>query len=131
MRGGFGRAGRYRHKKSSLIRNKEFVNMHYVGKKGFTSVPQIRKRTGRAVNLGQLTSIIDRLINEKKAQLDGQKVILDLKQLGFTRLLGGGSISRPIRVTVDHCSESALKKIKEAGGEALLPPAAPTATPAK
>lgn len=126
MRGGFGRAGRYRHKKSSLIRNKEFVNMHYVGKKGFTSVPQRTKREGRALNLAQLSSVIDRLINEKKARLDGQKVVLDLKQLGFTRLLGGGSISRPIRVTVDHCSESALEKIKEAGGEAILPTTVPT-----
>jgi len=102
--------------------------MHYVGKKGFTSVPQRTKRTGRAVNLGQLSSMIEKLIGEKKVQLDGQKVVLDLKQLGFTRLLGGGSISRPIRVTVDHCSESALEKIKEAGGETILPPAPTSAT---
>jgi large subunit ribosomal protein L15 len=66
--------------------------------------------------------MIERLIHEKKAQLEGEKVVLDLKQLGFTRLLGGGSISRPLRVTVDHCSESALEKIKEAGGEAIVSP---------
>jgi large subunit ribosomal protein L15 len=131
MRGGSGQAGRYRHKKSSLIRNKEFVNLHYVGKKGFTSVPQRTKREGRALNLGQLSSMIDRLINEKKAQLDGQKIVLDLKRLGFTKLLGGGSFTRPIRVTVDHCSESALEKIKEAGGEVILPPAVSTIATAK
>jgi len=131
MRGGVGRAGRYRHKKSSLIRNKEFVNMHYVGKKGFTSVPQRMKREGRALNLSQLSNIIDRLIDEKKAQLDGQRVVLDLRQFGFTRLLGGGSISRAVRVTVDHCSESALEKIKDAGGEAILPTLAPSTSATK
>jgi large subunit ribosomal protein L15 len=129
MRGGFGQAGRYRHKKSQLIRNKEFVHMHYVGKKGFTSVPQKTKREGRALNLGQLSSVIDRLVNEKKAEMDGKKVVLNLNQIGFQRLLGGGSISRPIRVTVDHCSKSALEKIKESGGEAILPTPAPAPTP--
>jgi large subunit ribosomal protein L15 len=95
--------------------------MHYVGKKGFISVQQIKKREGRALNIGQLAGMIDKLIGEKKVQLDGQKVVVDLKPLGFTRLLGGGSISRPLRVTVDHCSASALEKIREAGGEAILP----------
>lgn len=104
------------------------MHKHYAGKKGFTSVPQIRKKTGEAVNLRQLTGMLDRLVDEKKAQLEGKKVILDLKAIGFTKLLGGGSISRPIRVTVDHCSANAIEKIKEAGGEAILPNPTPTET---
>jgi len=119
MRGGFGNAGRYRHKKSRLIRNKEFVHMHYVGKKGFISIPQ-RQREGKALNLRQLSAMVDRLVLEKKAQIEDQKVTIDLGQLGFKKLLGTGSISRAVRVRVDQCSESALKKLKEAGGEALL-----------
>jgi large subunit ribosomal protein L15 len=119
MRGGFGNAGRYRHKKSRLIRNKEFVHMHYVGKKGFISIPQ-KQRERKALNLGQLSAMVDRLVSEKKAQIEDQKVSIDLGQLGFKKLLGMGSISRAVRVRVDQCSESALKKLKEAGGEALL-----------
>jgi large subunit ribosomal protein L15 len=119
MRGGFGNAGRYRHKKSRLIRNKEFVHMHYVGKKGFISIPQ-KQREGKALNLGQLSAMVERLVSEKKAQVEDQKVSIDLGQLGFKKLLGMGSISRAVRVKVDQCSESALKKLKEAGGEALL-----------
>ena len=119
MRGGFGNAGRYRHKKSRLIRNKEFVHMHYVGKKGFISIPQ-RQREGKALNLRQLSAMVDRLVLEKRAQIEDQKVTIDLGQLGFKKLLGTGSISRAVRVRVDQCSESALKKLKEAGGEALL-----------
>ena len=119
MRGGFGDSGRYRHKKSRLIRDKEFVNMHYVGKKGFTSIPQ-KKRQGKTLNLSQLSAIVRRLVSEKKAQMEDQKVTVDLRQLGFKKLLGMGSISQAVRVKVDQCSESALKKLKEAGGDALL-----------
>jgi large subunit ribosomal protein L15 len=119
MRGGFGDSGRYRHKKSRLIRNKEFVHMHYLGKKGFISVNQ-RQKQGKVLNLGQLSAMVDKLVSEKRAQMEDQKVAVDLGQLGFRKLLGGGSISRAVRVKVGLCSESALKKLKEAGGEALV-----------
>lgn len=119
MRGGFGNAGRYRHKRSRLIRNKEFVEMHYVGKKGFISVAQ-RQREGKALNLKQLSAMVDKLVSEKKAQIEDQKVSVDLGQLGFKKLLGMGSISQAVRVKIDQCSESALKKLKDAGGDAVL-----------
>ena len=119
MQGGFGRAGRYRHKRSRLIRTKEFFQMHYAGKKGFTSIAG-KKRAKKTLNLWELSEMIDRLVAEKKAQLEGQRVIVDLGELGFGKLLGAGSISKAVQVKVDECSESALKKIKEAGGDAVL-----------
>ena len=97
--------------------------MHYVGKKGFMSVQQKRAH-GKALNIRQLSAMVDKLVSEKKAQIEDQKVSLDLSQLGFRKLLGAGSISRAVRVKIDQCSESALKKLKEAGGEALLSSAA-------
>jgi len=100
------------------------VNMHYVGKKGFTSVAQ-KKGEGKVLNVGQLSAMVDRLISEKKAQVEGQKVSVDLGELGFSKLLGSGSISKAIRVKIDRCSESALEKLKKAGGEAVLPSSAP------
>jgi ribosomal protein L15 len=131
MQGGFGRAGRYRHKRSRLIRTGEFRNLHYAGKKGFVSVAQ-KSPTGGTLNLWQLSAIADRLVSEKKAQLAGEKVIIDLKPLGIRKLLGAGSVSRALQVNVDECSEGALKKLKEAGGEAILKPepAKPEATKA-
>jgi ribosomal protein L15 len=92
--------------------------MHYKGKKGFTPVSASRK-PGRTLNLLQLSSLVDSLVAEKKAQLVGDKVVVDLKELGFSKLLGAGSISRPVQVKVDECSEGAAKKLKDAGGELL------------
>lgn len=93
--------------------------MHYKGKKGF--YPVSASHPTRALNLFQLSGLVDRLVAEKKAQLAGDKVVVDLKELGFSKLLGGGSISRPVQVKVDKCSEGAAKKLKEAGGEILNP----------
>ena len=70
------------------------------------------------MNLWQLSDMADKLVAEKKAQLSGEKVILDLKELGYTKVLGGGSVSRAIQVNVE-CSESAAKKLKGAGGEVV------------
>ena len=130
MRGGSGIAGRYRHKRSRLIRTGEYSNMHYAGKKGFTSIAEMRPR-GRTLNLWQLSELVDKLVAGKKAQPAGEKVVLDLKELGFKKLLGTGSISRAVQVKVDECSESALKKIREAGGEAVLATQATSSPPKK
>jgi large subunit ribosomal protein L15 len=118
MRGGSGITGRYRHKRSRLIRTGEFSNLHYAGKKGFNSLSNMRPH-GRTLNLWQLSNLADKLVAEKKTPA-GEKIVLDLKELGFKKLLGTGSISRPVQVKIDQCSEGALKKIREAGGEAVL-----------
>jgi large subunit ribosomal protein L15 len=90
--------------------------MHYKGKKGFTSV-SASKELGAVLNLFQLSSLVDGLVAENRAQLVGDRVVVDLKELGFRKLLGGGAISRAVQVKVDQCSEAAEKKLKEAGGE--------------
>lgn len=130
MRGGSGIAGRYRHKRSRLIRTGEYSNMHYAGKKGFTSLAGLRPR-GRTLNLWQLSELVDKLAAGKKAPAAGEKFVLDLKELGFKKLLGTGSISRAVQVKVDECSEGALKKLKEAGGEVVLAKQAISSPPKK
>ena len=102
-----------------MIRHKEFVHMKYVDKKGFMSIPQKQERK-QSINLIQLSNMLEKMIDEKKAQFENQVPLVDLEALGFSKLLGGGTISRAVRVKVTECSESALKKIKDAGGEAIL-----------
>ncbi len=123
MQGGAGISGRYRGKRSRLIRTGEFAHMHYKGKKGFTPV-SASKDPGRTLDLWQLSSLVDKLVAEKKTQTTGEKIVVDLKELGFRKLLGSGSISRPVQVKVDKCSEGAAKKLKEAGGELISATAA-------
>ena len=120
MRGGFGQAGRYRGKRSRLIRTKEFSEMKYAGKKGFISVAQKRGPAERAINLIQLMELVDTLTRENKIQMENNVPVIDLREVGYTKLLGTGSISQAVRVRVGRCSESALRKLKEAGGDAMI-----------
>ncbi|GFN40326.1 MAG: uL15 family ribosomal protein [Thaumarchaeota archaeon] len=53
-------------------------------------------------------------------QEDGKKII-DLKQLGYDKLLGGGEVKTGYTVKVSRFSASAQEKIKKAGGEVKLP----------
>ena len=117
MQGGAGRAGRYRGKRSRLIRTGEFFELHYAGKKGFISIEQ-RRHPGRSINLLQLSGLMENLTRENKLQKENNIPVIDLREFGYTKLLGGGTISQAVRVRVSACSESAVRKLKEAGGDA-------------
>ena len=54
-----------------------------------------------------------------KKQPKGTKISVNLTEMGFDKLLGEGKITLPISVRVSSCSQSAARKIKEAGGEIL------------
>ena len=92
--------------------------MHYAGKKGFISVAQ-KKSSEHSMNLLQLSNLIDKLTNEKKLQTENNVPFVNLQEFGYSKLLGGGTISQAVRVKVGSCSESALRKLKEAGGDAV------------
>jgi large subunit ribosomal protein L15 len=92
--------------------------MRYAGKKGFISVAQKQQRE-RALNLIQLTGIMAQLARENRLKAENNVPIVDLRELGYTKLLGRGSISQAVHVKVARCSEGALRKLKEAGGDAM------------
>jgi ribosomal protein L15 len=121
MRGGFGRAGRYRHKRSKLIRTGEFSQMRYAEKKGFRSIARNGQSFHeRHINLIQLAALVERLEREKKLQMEAGIPVVDLRGLGYTKLLGGGAFSKAIKVKVERCSETALRKLKSVGGDATM-----------
>lgn len=127
MQGGHGNAGWKRHRWSSVIRYGWII-----GKKGFVPV---NTHPDNAINIGQLNLSLEKFLEQGQAKQVENRVELDLGQLGYTKLLGDGKISRPIKVTVDKCSEKAAEKIGQAGGQVVLPEKpetpAPTSTPAK
>ena len=121
---GYGRVGQHRdagskgHRKVGRHKHLwSYVTTYepnYFGKKGFTS-PKSLKRKENAINLKKLNELSQKLSVEKEKG----KLHLDLTSLGYTKLLGTGSISKPLIVNVASCSKSAAEKIKEAGGQVL------------
>ena len=45
---------------------------------------------------------------------------LDLNKLGYSKLLGTGNLSQAVKITVKMASNSAIEKVKSAGGEVIL-----------
>jgi ribosomal protein L15 len=113
MQGGHGNAGWKRHRWSSVIRYG-----WEIGKPGFVPVNQ---HPQKAINVGDLELGIDNLIAEGKTKQAGNKIEIDLGQIGYTRLLGNGTVRQPLRIIVSHASEKAASKISQAGGEVILP----------
>jgi len=108
---GYRKAGRHKHGWSYVIK----YEPEYFGKKGFTS-PKSLKVKENVINVGKLDEIAKKLSQAKREE----KVYIDLESLGYTKLLGTGKVTKPLKVKVAACSSSAAEKIKEAGGEIII-----------
>jgi large subunit ribosomal protein L15 len=108
-RGGVGNAGKHKH---FYIRTVKEEPEHF----GHEQFHALRKSdVTRWVNLKDL----NQLMKYSKSSEDG-KVILDLNELGYEKLLGAGRVDAVVSVRVKKASKSAKEKIAEAGGEVLV-----------
>ena len=114
-RGGSGRAGsgkRGDSKKPSFWKNKE-----YFGKHGFRS----RKKKMESVNASYLEEHLNTLISRNLAKEQAGKFTVNLKDLGYGKLLSKGRLTKKIIVTCGAASKRAIQDIEAAGGRVILP----------
>ena len=90
----------------------------YFGKHGFH---RPNKREIRALNLIQLSTLVENL--ERRGELKTMEGVplLNLAELGIGKLVGRGRIDRKLILVVDRWTEKAEKAIKEAGGKLITP----------
>ncbi len=113
-RGGHGKAGLHKHGWTYIVK----YEPDYFGKKGFTSPRTIGKKVN-VINVGQLEELVDKMAVEEQLKKKEGKILLDLNKLGYDKLLGMGSITKPVLVKVAFHSATAAKKVQEAGGQIL------------
>ena len=111
-RGGTGKAGLDKHKWTYVVKH----DPNYWIKKGFVSTKTLNTKVN-IINVGKLDDLADRLDSEKKLERKEKKIFLDLESLGFDKLLGTGSVAKPMLVKVAAYSEAASRKLEEAGGQ--------------
>jgi len=114
--GGKGQAGMHKYHWSWTIR----YNPSYFGKNGFRS-PQHIVLKPKILNISQIENILDNLLDRKIAKQEGNQIFINLIEIGVTKVLGNGSISRPLVITAPSFSKTAIKKIQEVGGNAIIP----------
>jgi len=86
------------------------------GKHGFVSVSRTEKK---AINIGELDKLADKLLAEGKAELKEDSVHIDLTNLGIDKILGGGKVRKKFVLTVGEVSGGAKQKLESAGCKIL------------
>lgn len=114
-RGGRGAVGMHKHKWSWTVK----YAPDWYGKHGFIP-PRRSVIKHNVINLNQLNELVEKLMRSGRASYEDDRVVVDLRSLGITKLLGEGSISYKVKVYVNYVSESAKDKIKDAGGEVVI-----------
>lgn len=99
------KVGRHKHLWSKVVT----TDPNYFGKSGFHS-PQAIHRIEKTINLQKLDQMAA-----------GTEV--NLTELGYTKLLGTGKLTKAITIQVASASKSAAEKVVEAGGKLILPEA--------
>ncbi len=146
-RGGRGNAGVHKHKYIKFVKLAK-LGLYQFGKHGFTRPKCVRKdyinernvketlrelkKAGKLdeytykflysrpeLNVGDLDEIVEKLVELGLAEKSGDMYRVDLTELGYTKLLGAGSVTKPIEVKVFEATPKAISKIEAAGGSVL------------
>ena len=107
-RGGRGNAGsgkRADTKRPTIINKYGTVDL---AKKGFVRPNFVAYNS---INIRDLNLLIE------KGKVSGE---VNLKELGFQKLLGTGNLSQAIKITVKMASKGAIEKVKKAGGDVIV-----------
>lgn len=115
-RGGRGLAGSGKRADQNKTRVLKKYGSKYFGKKGF-KIPQKVKGKIKSINIEDLNKSLNRLLAQGQIKKDTDITIIDLKKLGYDKLLGKGKINQKLKIIVPLASKKAIEKIKEAGGE--------------
>lgn len=113
-RGGRGQAGMHKHKWSYTVK----YEPDHFGKRGFKR-PLATVKEIKAINLDDLDRMMDKLLEKKLVEKEGDKIKINLQKIGYDKLLGSGRLTRPLIIESKSFSESAIKKLEEAGGKAV------------
>jgi large subunit ribosomal protein L15 len=95
------KVGRHKHLWSKVVA----YEPDYFGNHGFTS-PRSLNKIENTINLQKLVEIVE-------------TNTVDLTEMGYTKLLGTGKITKALTVTVPACSKLAEEKVVKAGGKVI------------
>ncbi len=112
-RGGRGRAGSG---KRGDAKKPSTWGTNYFGIRGIKA----RKREDKIINTQSVKSKLNKWLQDKKIEKKQDTFIIDLKKLGYDKLLCKNMIDVKLDITVDKCSPKAKEKIEKAGGKVNL-----------
>jgi len=115
-RGGRGMAGTG--KRADTRKPSIWDNPLYFGKHGFKK-KNIKLKVN-AINFGDLDQRMDRYVSEGKAKKKGDSYEIDLKDIGYNKILSSGKLSKKIIIKTLLASEKSVEKAKENNWQIIL-----------
>jgi len=113
-RGGRGNAGQG--KRGSQKKTKYLAkHIKPIGKIGMRSL-RIPKPL-KSVNLKQIADKLESWVKSGKVKKEKTLFIVDIKKLGFSKVLGNGKLSEKVKIITPSASKTVEEKIKLSGGE--------------
>lgn len=115
-KGGRGRAGLHKHKWTwTTSKAPDYFGR---GRRGF-KVP--KATSPRTINLGSIDERLEQFLEQNVASVtENGKMEVDLVKAGYDKVLGRGKLSSPLIIKCKAFSETAIRKIEEIGGKAVL-----------
>ena len=113
LRGGRGNAGCHKTKRIMYERVGRVWGAH-----GFKR-PQTVVIANNAINLKVIEESAAEWVDEGNASKKGKTVSIDLKKMGYDKLLGTGVPSQAYKITIGAASAKAVEKVEAAGGEII------------
>jgi len=111
LRGGRGNAGCHKTKRIMYERVGRVWGAH-----GFKR-PQTVVMANNAINLKVIEESAAEWVDQGSASKKGKTVSIDLKKMGYDKLLGTGVPSQAYKITISAASAKAVEKVEAAGGE--------------
>ena len=113
LRGGRGNAGCHKTKRIMYERVGRVWGAH-----GFKR-PQTVVMANNAINLKVIEESAAEWVDQGNASKKGKVVSIDLKKMGYDKLLGTGVPSQAYKITISAASAKAVEKVEAAGGEVI------------
>ena len=113
LRGGRGNAGCHKTKRIMYERVGRVWGAH-----GFKR-PQTVVMANNAINLKVIEESAAGWVAQGNASKKGKTVSIDLKKMGYDKLLGTGVPSQAYKITIGAASAKAVEKVEAAGGEII------------
>ena len=113
LRGGRGNAGCHKTKRIMYERVGRVWGAH-----GFKR-PQTVVMANNAINLKVIEENASEWVEQGNASKKGKTVSIDLKEMGYDKLLGTGVPSQAYKITISAASAKAVEKVEAAGGEVI------------
>lgn len=111
LRGGRGNAGCHKTKRIMYERVGRVWGAH-----GFKR-PQTVVKANNAINLKAIEESAIEWVDQGNASKKGKTITIDLKKMGYDKLLGTGVPSQAYKITISAASAKAVEKVEAAGGE--------------